>query len=549
MRIEQPFRQLLTVFILLFVVVSGTVVYWQVGQAQSLATSQYNPRHCVVDAVPQRGTIFDRNGVKLAWSVTDPTQPCGWRRHYADPSLAPVIGYYDPQGFGVTGVEDAFNDVLAGVQAPTGEDFQSGLQNAINQAEHVRTFGSDVYLTIDERIQKIASNAYDTANQNACSPTIDAKSEKGSIIVEDPHTGEILAMVSHPGYDNDKLVDHSPAPDGAIAPDGTPLTVGQEYWNQLLQDPNKPLIDRPIADIPVPGSSFKTFTLVAALDSGQFQLSSSFTKDEATDYVVDGFDISTNNLQYYQGEPAGHTFPMDLTHNYAYSNNVVFARVATTLGTDTWLSYANRFGISYGDHVANIDFDLPVTNSWVYRPGVKFDQVALANAGYGQATLQISPLVEEVILSTVAADGIYNTPHLEMKEVPHGVSANDVAKVGPKQSTRIISSQAAQGVREAMKAVVQYGSVGVSGGIIGAIANSPTLQGGKTGTGQVSFSPNSESWYISMAPDDVANPTGNPPRLAIVIQKEEGGEGACQSPISDSIYRQALPLVGYPING
>ncbi len=327
------------------------------------------------------------------------------------------------------------------------------------------------------------------------------------------------------------------------------MTVGQEYWNQLLHDPLKPLIDRPIADIPVPGSSFKTYTLVAALDSGQFQLSTGFTKDEATDYLVDGYDINTNNLQYYQGEPAARTFPMDLAHNYAYSNNVVFARVATTLGTDTWLSYANRFGISYGSHIANIDFDLPVTNSWVYRPSAPFDEVALANAGYGQATLQISPLVEDVIVSTVAADGIYNTPHLKLKAVPHGVNASTVSKDGPKESKRIISAQAAQGVREAMRDVVEFGSVGVSGGIIGAIATSPTLQGGKTGTGQVDFSPNSETWYISTAPDDVANPTGNPPRLAIIIQKEEGGEGACQSPISDAIYKMALPLVGYPING
>ena len=213
------------------------------------------------------------------------------------------------------------------------------------------------------------------------------------------------------------------------------------------------------------------------------------------------------------------------------------------------MSYANRFGISYDTHVANIDFDLPVAHSWVYQPGATFDAVSLANAGYGQAQLQISPLVETVIVSTVAADGIYNTPHLLLKTVPYGVTASTIGPNSPNASTRIISVAAAQGVRTAMRAVVIYGSVGASGGAIGQAATSPVLQGGKTGTGQIANGQYSETWYISLAPDDTMNPTGNPPKLAIIVQKEEDGEGACQAPIAQNIYEYALPLVGYPLKG
>ena len=358
-------------------------------------------------------------------------------------------------------------------------------------------------------------------------------------------------MVSHPGFDNDRLVDHSTATDGAVANDGTPLTVGEEYWNQLLNDPNKPLINRPVSDLLVPGSSFKTLTLIAALDSGAYKPRSTFNQADSLDYVVDGFDISTNNLDSYASQPASRQFPMDIIHQFAYSNNVAFARIATTVGTQKWLEYAHQFGISYGDNLTSIDFDLDVKHSYVYRPTIPFDQVALANAGYGQATLQITPLQMSVIVSAVAADGAYYSPHLLLKSVPYGIDANSVAKNDPHLVGNTMSPQTAQGVRQAMRAVVDYGSVGASGGPIGVMRDSATLVGGKTGTGQVANGQNSEAWFVSLAPDDVSKDgtvnSSIQPKLAIVVQKEEGGEGACQAPIVNTIYQQALPLVGYPL--
>jgi peptidoglycan glycosyltransferase len=547
MRIDRPIRNMLNVFVLLFLVVTGFLVYWQVGQADALVKSPYNISTCTADSIPQRGTIYDRNGTKLAYSVKNPDYPCGWQRVYTDPTLAPVLGFYDPTGYGVTGLEAAYNDVLSGTTEPPNTTISEGFSNLISRTAHSPTYGSDIYLTIDDRIQQ---EAYNEFNDSAhCWVGIEPGTQDGSIIVEDPQTGEILAMVSHPDFDPNKVIDHDPAPDGATAPDGTPLTVGQEYWeNDIINNPLLPLIDRPLADAEVPGSSFKTLTLIAAFDSGQFTPQSTFTKDQATDYLVDGFDISTNNLNYYQNEPAASTFPMDIIHTYAYSDNVVFARVATTLGAQTWLDYASRFGISYGDHVTNIPFDLPVAHSWVYQPGVNFDEVELANVGYGQGTLQITPLVMSVMVSAVAADGAIYAPHLLLKTVPHGTSASSVAAAGRELVTQGMSPAAAQGVRLGMKAVVQYGSVGNSGPGISYIKTSPTMQGGKTGTAQVGVNQFPQTWYISLAPDDTTNPTGDPPKLVVIVQKEFDGEGACQAPVSDHILTDALPLVGYPLS-
>ncbi len=556
MRIDRPIRNLLSMFIALFVIVSAALIYWQVADAQQLASSPYNPRQCTQDAIPQRGNIYDRNGVLLAYSVKDNTAPCGWRRHYTDPTLSPILGYYDPTGYGITGLEAVYNDVLSGYSTPTQHlSVGQGLINTLNSVAHEPTYGNSIYLSIDDRIQQAAYNAYNQSAQ--CGPGYEANSQKGSIIVEDPHTGEILAMVSHPDYNADTLVDHDPAPDGRTFPDGTSMSVGDEYWQQITSDPNEPLIDRPVSDAVVPGSSFKTLTLTAALDSGQYTTQSTFTQAEATDYVVDGFDISTNNLQYYNNEPAASTFPMDIIHAFAYSDNVVFARVAVHLGRNTWLDYASRFGISYGAYtdengvqhngvITNVPFDLPVVHSWVFQPSVGFDNVAFANAGYGQATLQITPLVESVIVSAVAAGGAYYAPHLLLKTVPHGVAVSAVPNNAPQIVANVMSSTTAQGVAQAMRAVVTYGSVGNSGSRISDVKTSPILEGGKTGTGELDTG-YPMTWWISMAPDDTTNPVTNPAKLVIIVQKENDGEGACQAPVAHVIYNQALPLVGFPL--
>jgi len=548
MRFDRPIRNLLNVFIVLFLAVSGYLVYWQVNQASVLAASPYNPRSCVKNDIPKRGTIFDRNGKALAFSVEDNKSPCGWRRQYADNTLSPVIGYYDPQGYGITGLELAYDDILSGrTTDTTNTSISDGIQQSINKLEHIRTYGTDVYLTIDDNIQKIASTSFNDPKLRACSSQILSDSKRGSVIVSDPKSGEILAMVSNPSFDSNQLVDHKAAADGGTDQNGVPLTTGQEYFATLLKNPDKPLINRPVSSLLVPGSVFKTVTLIAALDSGKYTTGSTFTQDEALSYSVDGIVINSNNLNEYTNTAMPPTFPIDLIHNYAYSNNVAFARLAVGVGQDTWLNYAQRFGISSNTTLVNLPTDLPLSHSWVYKPGKPFDTAALASAGYGQATLQVTPLVMSTIVSTVAADGKEYAPHIVAKTVPPGTDPTTIGNIAPNLVQQAFSAQTAQGVRTAMRAVVKYGSVGASGSIFSQAINSPVKMGGKTGTGQIDQGNYSEAWFISLAPDDTDVANSHPPVLSVVVQREEGGEGTCQSPIAENIYEQALPLVGYAL--
>ncbi|HVB61259.1 MAG TPA: penicillin-binding protein, partial [Ktedonobacteraceae bacterium] len=193
MNIKSNIRKLTYVFIVLFVLLSGGLVYWQVGVSAQVTSNIHNSRHCLPDSAPMRGRIFDRNGVLLAESVPS-TTGCGYIRKYSEPSLAGLIGYYVDPTLPATGLEAQYNTYLSGQVGVT------ALDNQLNQLLHRPPVGDDIYLTIDVRIQRavVADFAKDVA------PTDNVnvfQTNRGAAIVEDPHTGEILAMYSSPGYD------------------------------------------------------------------------------------------------------------------------------------------------------------------------------------------------------------------------------------------------------------------------------------------------------------------------------------------------------------
>src|SRR5579883_2657390 len=279
MAIELQIRRLLNFFVVLFVVVSGFLVYWQVfwptsppGPGQ-FENDYQSHKPCIASQTPQRGTIYDRNGTPLAWSVRDPASPCGWRREYATnkyPSIASFLGYYSPI-YGASGIERYYNDELAGNVPPA--TFDDASNQYWNQLLHNPIYGQDLYLSIDVRIQNQVDKVFqdDAGVSQTCDGT-----EVGSIVVEDPHTGQILAMVNRPYYDDNKIGDMTPASDNPH------MTVGGEYWQKISTDPCAPLINRAVQGQYAPGSIFKTMTLLAALDSGQFSASSGFSQNEAT---------------------------------------------------------------------------------------------------------------------------------------------------------------------------------------------------------------------------------------------------------------------------
>lgn len=491
MDIKANIRKLTVVFISLFMVLSAGLVYWQVLVAPQVTANPHNSRHCLADEVPVRGNIYDRNGVLLAYSTPSNTG-CGYVRHYTDPSLAPLIGYYAGPNFPATGIEGAFNDYLNGQVGLT------GLQNNINKLLHTPPVGDNLYLTIDERIQKIVNQDFNTP---ALIDNINGfPSNRGSVIVTDPHTGAILAWLSRPSYDPNMLVQQ--------------LSQGNlSYYNQLVQNKDQPLLDRPIEATYVPGSTFKTMTLSAGLDSGHTTLNQPFNQQQALGPVVIGgqsFGPTGNNIQGYTIH-----FPVTTEYGFSHSDNLIYAQIGVETGQATWLDYAKRFYVGQ-----KIPFALPVVTSTVLKNGQPLADNELAADSFGQGYDAMTPLQMSLIDDTVANNGQLMQPQIIDRIVDPNKTVIQSYSAQPLGSAQI-SSQTATEVRQAMYGVVQCGSGSLTPV---KLKTSPYTILAKTGTGQVGGNLPAQAWLLTQAPYNINSPS-QLPALTIVGMKENGGDG------------------------
>jgi cell division protein FtsI/penicillin-binding protein 2 len=537
MNMNVTIRRLMSVFTLLFLLISGVAAYVQISNqaflgGPVLAQGDYDPRKCPPFDAPLRGKIYDRNGVVLAETVKDDTATCGYRRQYYDASLSPLIGYFSYR-FGTAGVENTYNDVLSGVNQGSPKQFDQpaandpgDLNDLKNKILHEPRSGQDIYLTIDEKLQQQANKLYDThANGSVCQPA--GSNPPGSLIITDPRTGEVLAMVSRPFYDPNKIDDPN-------------------YFQQLQAAPDNPLLNHATQALYAPGSIFKTVTMVAALDANKASLNNTYTEDEAVNYVVNGQPFRWDD--FINGYPPNLQFPITMQDGYAYSDNVIFARVAVdSVGKDTWLSYVRKFGIQTpGVDVSPVPFDAPYAQSSAYLAKTNgkptdFSPNLLAESGFGQGQLLISPLTMAEVTGAVAANGNLFAPHVVMKSQPKvgGPFTQDPQVYSGGQ---IFSPDTAAKVRQAMWAVSSYGtgSTVSHNGI--HLTDSPVKEGGKTGTAQLE-SGLPHTWWISLAPDDAA-PGGGAAQMVITVMKEHSKEGACQVFVADDTYLAAKSL-GY----
>ncbi|PWT78498.1 MAG: hypothetical protein C5B60_01035 [Chloroflexi bacterium] len=534
-------RRLMSLFVILFLVISVVAAYVQVNNqafpnGPVLAAGPLDTRACVDPAdQPVRGTIYDRNGIRLAYTERDPQARCGYRRVYTDPTLAPVIGYFSYK-YGASGIEAAFNDYLAGTGVGASPN------DALNKILHRPRNGNDLYLTIDDKLQQQVATLYESNSavlrgSGVCEAA--GSNPPGSVIVEDPNTGQILAMYSNPSFDANKIDDPT-------------------YWSQLNADPGHPLLNHATQGLYDPGSTFKTLTMLAGLDSGQYSLNTPFDYNSATTLTVNGETIRWED--YFNGTWNGvltqNSFPITLQQGYAYSDNTMFARVAGQIGADTWLKYARAFGIKtpgYQAPVEPVPFDGSSAQSSAYN---QFDSNGqptqftsnpnlLAESGFGQGQLLITPLTMTEIASTIASGGYLYEPHMVSQIVPFGESRDSVLPggdglIGDKVAYGggpIIEPQTAAAARAAMWSVVDYGTASFSPNPVTSIGlrASGTHEGGKTGTGQ-SGNIQPETWWISLAPDDQA-PGGGAAKYTVSVHKEHSGEGACQVWIADDIYQ------------
>jgi penicillin-binding protein A len=471
-------RRLGFFFLLTFGIMVLDVTYWQVIDASNLQARADNPRLQTQAARVWRGFIRDRNGVIVAGRTVD--RQGFVHRYYTDPTLSQVIGYDSPR-YGKSELERSFDAYLSGQVHGT------NWRSVINQWEHKTVVGNDLTLTIDDNLQqRVAAILPDTPS---------------AAIVADPRNGEILAMVSKPGFDTGQV--NSPT-----------------YWKSLLNNPDGALINRAVSGYYPPGSTFKIVTLSAALDSRTMSLSTTFNGVYATGPLTIDFHTFPASISNLPGGVGG----VDLLHALMYSDNIVFAQVGLAVGANRFLDYTRRFGV---DHP--VPFDIPVSESHAQVPGETFNRLELASTAFGQGGLHVTPLQMLMAAEAQADGGAIPRPVL-VKQVtaPDGSTVQQGA-YGTLYHP--ISTATANNVRDAMIQVVE----GPGGS--GFNAQIPGVQvAGKTGTAQTGNGQN-HAWFVAFAPADH-------PRVAVVVLIEHGGEGAfVAAPLARQILEAALPVV------
>ena len=464
---DRAIARLSALFVALFAVLAVRQLWVQAVDGPLIASKPYNPRHALLDS--RRGRILASDGTVLA-------QTTGKRRSYPlGESLAQTIGYISAR-YGTSGVEDAYNRSLTAADTTGDPIAQLEEIGASFTGRATPPRGADVVTTIVPAVQNAL---YDRLSRY----------DRAAGVVMDPNSGAVFALASVPSFDPNRI---------------------DSVFAGLNANAASPLLNRSIDGLYPPGSTFKIVTAAAALDSGSATMDSHY--EDPGYYTVGDFTLHDDDSE----APSGY---QDITGAFALSSNVDFGQIALKMGVDTFYDYLAKWGIG-----ASLDFQLPAQNARVpdkasVVPG------ELAQMGFGQGALLVTPLQMAAITSTVANGGNEPRPYLVRQIVRNGA----VSATTPDTLASPISADTAVNLKNMMIAVVQHGT--------GRIARMDGVTvAGKTGTA-TNPQGRAHSWFVCFAPADR-------PRVAVAIIVENGGYGAATAaPIARDVLRVALESV------
>lgn len=362
-------------------------------------------------------------------------------------------GYHANSVIGRSGLEQAYEEELRPVDGTriiiadeTGNTIETlAYQPAQN--------GKDVRVTIDAEVQK---TAYDQFAQ-----------DPGTAAAMNPKTGEVLALVSTPGYDPNEFV----------------LGMSDARWNALNEDASNPLMNR-FVNTWVPGSTFKGITAAVGVDAGIIN------PDENLGYVGLSWQKDASWGDYHVTTLTDYGETVNLVNAMTYSDNIYFAREALKIGADTMEEKLKSFGFE-----EELPFDLTMQASTFDDDGKIDSEIQLADTGYGQGQVLVNPLHLLSMYSMFVNDGNMIQPVLKYEE-------NAAAKIWKEKA---VSAQTAQTVKQSLLSVIENPSgTGASAKIDGV-----TMLG-KTGTAEIKESQDDTTgvergWFICETTEDMSN--------------------------------------------
>ncbi len=461
-----PIRRLAAGLFGAMILLVATVTWVQVIRGPEYREDPRNARVIASRMGRERGTIITADGVVVAVSRANPSDPRVFRREYPEAELyAHSVGFSSVL-FGDRGIEATYSSELVSDRDST----ISGVINAILGGD-LRPRGLRLSLIHD--LQEIAAESLGD--------------RKGAVVAMDAQTGAVLAMVSYPSFDPNTVLDVDAGPVG----------------DALEADPDQPLLNRTSQSTYSPGSTFKTVVSAAAVETGI--ASPATTYPDPVELELPGSTATIRN--YSRGTCAGGG-SISLAVALAVSCNTTFGMIGMDLGAADLVGQAERFGFNRDPAT-----EFPAVAS-VIPPVSAFDNdlPALAQTAIGQRDVRATALQMASVAGAIANGGEVVEPYLVAEVF---TADGEVASVTePTLLQRAVSPATASAVAEMMEGVITSGT-GTRAAVSGVrIA-------GKTGTAEVPDS-DPHSWFIGFGP---VNPEPGERQIAIAVIVESGGGG------------------------
>lgn len=473
-----------SVFCLLLVLALLVRATWvQAYQARALADDDHNRRKTMARYAQPLGDIIVA-GKPVTGSKRTVSGDLAYQRTYPQGALYSAVTGYSSQAYGATQLEGIYGSVLDGTD--------DRLKNPLNALTGEQAAPGDVLTTIDPDVQKAAYRALGH--------------DKGAAVAIDPRTGQILGVVSTPSYD----------------PSTISGTTDGDAWRKLLDDKDKPMVNRALRQPLAPGSTFKLVVAAAALEDGLYR-----SVDEPTD-SPNPYRLPGSSKDLENESATAPCADASLRIALRYSCNNVFGKIAVDLGQDKVRAMAEKFGF-------NADkLDVPVrAYKSVYPSGMDKAQTALS--GIGQFEVTATPLQMAMVSAALANGGELAAPHMVSKVTD--AEGDTLREYADGDTKRVVSKSTAEQLRSAMVTVVEEGT-GTNARIAGAEV------GGKTGTAQngVGNSKTPYAWFTAYAKDRTS---GKEVAVAVVVEdsgaarSEVSGNGLA-APIAQKMMKAAL---------
>jgi cell division protein FtsI (penicillin-binding protein 3) len=329
------------------------------------------------------------------------------KRFYPKKELAAqVLGYVGLDDEGLAGLERAFDQKLSGTPGKMLISMDAH-HHWLGRIEKKPDPGQNIVLTIDEKIQYIAERELDVAMQQT-------NAEAGTVVVQNPKTGEILALANRPTFNP----------------------------NGLRNSDVKSLKNRSVSDIYEPGSTFKMVTIAAALEE------KITNPEEVIDCQMGSIVVAGKTI--HDWKPYG---LLSVTQILERSSDVGAIKLGLRLGDDRMYRYIRSFGFG-----SQTGIELPGETRGITKPVSRWSKISIGAISMGQE-IGVSPLQLVSMTSAMANDGLWTAPRIIAGVIPPQSSPHTQMVVfHPAQQHRIISPLTAAQMRHMLEGVVLFGT-------------------------------------------------------------------------------------------